>query len=455
MQTQSIKLQVQSVQTRTMTTQSTSKSNADSFDNIINNHKNDISTNKQKTSKTGKTSKAEDNKDVRMSRNYCDKIKDNGMDKDSFSDEDVRIIEERAEEIISVEFELTIEETQDILDIMGLSALDLLILITPNGMQSPADNTNIRDFIMELHGVMDESSFLTSDIMNDERNGLISKMTSMLSGEFGVDEEHLQANGDLFESFMDKFEAMIGELDNSEGDSVESDSLVSTISSGSAEEIPVTVEMSDSEMSDSGEESEGVTGNATDDGVNVLDENNSGVAAFTEKLASSLENVNGEENISQTQATMNRIVEQVVRQVRIRVLPQTRSIELQLNPETLGRVNLSVIHANGVMKATLTVQNQVAKEALESQMAVLKENLESHGLKVESVEVNVSEFGFKKEGNEFAGQNQRQNQNGNSPNRAKRARIRNIMSGLQTGVDAYLEEPAEDTDSDSSLDYTV
>ena len=37
----------------------------------------------------------------------------------------------------------------------------------------------------------------------------------------------------------------------------------------------------------------------------------------------------------------------------------------------------------------------MAKEALESQLVVLRENLESQGLKVESVEVNVSNFGFK------------------------------------------------------------
>ena len=110
--------------------------------------------------------------------------------------------------------------------------------------------------------------------------------------------------------------------------------------------------------------------------------------AFVERLSQSFEEVAQEEVIAPREM-MSNIVDQVVNHIRIRVLPQTTSMELQLNPESLGRVNLNVTSNNGLATATLTVQNEVAKEALESQLTVLRENLESHGLKVDSVEVNV------------------------------------------------------------------
>ena len=71
--------------------------------------------------------------------------------------------------------------------------------------------------------------------------------------------------------------------------------------------------------------------------------------------------------------TMNQIVEQVVRQVRIRVMPETTSMELRLNPASLGRVNITVAASAGIATATMVVENQMAKEALESQMIHLKE----------------------------------------------------------------------------------
>lgn len=115
--------------------------------------------------------------------------------------------------------------------------------------------------------------------------------------------------------------------------------------------------------------------------------------AFVDRLTQAFEP--GTENAEIRQVSMQEIVDQVVNHIRIRVLPQTTSMELQLNPESLGRVHLSVSSNQGVATATLTVQNEMAKEALESQLVVLRENLESQGLKVESVEVNVSNFGSK------------------------------------------------------------
>ncbi len=69
-------------------------------------------------------------------------------------------------------------------------------------------------------------------------------------------------------------------------------------------------------------------------------------------------------------------------------------MDMMLNPEHLGRVQLNISSKEGVLTASFITQNQVAKEAIESQMQVLKENLEAQGLKVEEIEVTIANFSF-------------------------------------------------------------
>lgn len=164
-----------------------------------------------------------------------------------------------------------------------------------------------------------------------------------------------------------------------------------------------------------------------------------------EKLSQSFEAV--QEEVTAPRELMTNIVDQVVNHIRIRVLPQTTSMELQLNPESLGRVNLNVTSNNGLATATLTVQNEVAKEALESQLTVLRENLESHGLKVESVEVNVSEFGFK---------NPEDSDHGQYKQKKSQGRKFRYDVAEETEVEEVTTETAEDRRTgDSMVDYTA
>ena len=51
-------------------------------------------------------------------------------------------------------------------------------------------------------------------------------------------------------------------------------------------------------------------------------------------------------------------------------------LEMSLNPESLGKVNLNITSKDGVMTAQITTQNEVSKEALESQLQILKDNIE-------------------------------------------------------------------------------
>lgn len=99
-------------------------------------------------------------------------------------------------------------------------------------------------------------------------------------------------------------------------------------------------------------------------------------------------------NTTQKMQQMVDIVKQVSEQIHRSINADTTTMEMQLNPERLGKVYFSVVSKAGVMTATFQVQSEEAKQALESQMITLKENLEAKNLKVESVDVQISDFSF-------------------------------------------------------------
>ena len=90
-------------------------------------------------------------------------------------------------------------------------------------------------------------------------------------------------------------------------------------------------------------------------------------------------------------------------------------MEMNLNPESLGKVNLVVAEKNGLLTAQFTVQNEIAKEALESQMQTLKENFTNQGLKVDAVEVLVSNSPFSQD-NMSEGSKEQQKSSGKKKN---------------------------------------
>ena len=106
----------------------------------------------------------------------------------------------------------------------------------------------------------------------------------------------------------------------------------------------------------------------------------------------------------------SRIMEQVMDNVKVMSADGLSSMEMQLEPENLGKLNIHVVAKNGVVTAQITAQNEAVKNALESQVAVLKENLNKQEIKVEDVEVTVASHAFEQGmGNNDSSGNQRQN----------------------------------------------
>lgn len=339
-------------------------------------------------------------------------------------------------------FGMSEEDIVDILEMLGMTPMDVVFFMPQDSIDITLVNVeNIKALIMEVHGIDDENLFLVSDKISGELSGIMSGIQDILAEQFGILPEELSdSDNKLLQSFAEKIGQMV---DDAEKNGKEQDVFQNMPESTKKDEIPVIVETSDGAATPDTYESG--TQDMPEHLQDVHGAEESPINAFVERLSESFENVS-QDVVVPDRVTMDSIVDQVVNHVRIRVLPQTTSMELQLNPESLGRVSLNVTSNNGTATATLTVQNQVAKEALESQISVLKENLESHGLKVDSVEVNVSEFGFKNQ----------EDSNNNQFRQKKTAGRRVRFDVANEAEDENVQETGDSSkDGDSVVDYTA
>ncbi len=82
-----------------------------------------------------------------------------------------------------------------------------------------------------------------------------------------------------------------------------------------------------------------------------------------------------------------KIIDQIADYVKIHSSEKLTSMEIELNPASLGSVNLHVSSKGGVISAQLYAQDEAVRAALESQIAALKESLEAQGMKVDAIEI--------------------------------------------------------------------
>ncbi len=181
-----------------------------------------------------------------------------------------------------------------------------------------------------------------------------------------------------------------------------------------------------------------------------------GTNAFLQNLGKAVAEVQGNPSSQQSnQQQMVDIVNQVIEQVKVTLGKETTTMQMQLNPENLGKVLISVTSKNGVMTANFTVQTEEAKEALQSQMYSLREAIESRSLKVDAVEVEVSDFAFSQSSQADAQQEQRDYEK----NEGRRFRFNFENPGPEEDGDAVSgsisSQNTRRLDAGTSIDFTA
>lgn len=113
--------------------------------------------------------------------------------------------------------------------------------------------------------------------------------------------------------------------------------------------------------------------------------------AFQESLTAAANTVLPEEAGT---VDSKQIIQQVVEQIHVELNQNSSSMELQLYPEHLGKIQIQVISKDGVMTARIAAETEAARQAIEGGLSNLKEAMEQQNLKVDAIEVMVSTTGF-------------------------------------------------------------
>lgn len=143
-----------------------------------------------------------------------------------------------------------------------------------------------------------------------------------------------------------------------------------------------------------------------------------------------------EASMAQSTADTQNIMNQIMDYMRVQVRADMTQMELQLNPASLGTVNINITSKAGVITAQFLTQNENVKAAIESQIVQLKNSFEEQGLKVEAVEVTVASHSFERNLN-GDGNGQQQAQDGK---RRKTGKIRADSMTLEEGAEEEASE---------------
>ena len=150
------------------------------------------------------------------------------------------------------------------------------------------------------------------------------------------------------------------------------------------------------------------------------------------------------------------LIRQVTEFTKITVREAQTTMEMQLNPEHLGKIYIEVTTKEGNVSAHIMTQNELVKEALEAQMAELKQSMNQAGVKVDAVEVTVGSHEFEKNLEQNAKQEERQaeEQEKASP-KTRRINLDELdeLSGVMSEEEALVAQIM--ADHGNSVDYTA
>lgn len=396
----------------------------DNLINVQNTNTNKISaknnTSEDKSSVTGSAKNADtssisdvnskaDNKDVTDTvKEVCEDIKDAIKEEFDVSDEDIKVA----------------------MELLGLTALDLL------------STAKVAELIEQLTGT-DALTLITNEDMMQSFNNIINvvdEANADIAGMLGVKTEEVGI--------------VLGQNDiapvvNSE-DTAKQDNVKESDAKNADDNINQTVDNQESlsevlakkitTESDGKAKNNMPESNEANNKVTYADVADNMISNITDTFADIIT-----EGISTVKEAD--IVNQVIDSVKLMASRELTSMEVMLNPEHLGSVHITVTARNGIVSAQIAAQNEQVKTALENQMVTLREQFESQGLKVDAVEITVMAHSFE------AGQNFGQSESERKQGESKVHRKLDLSS-----FDDELEEDLESTASapkaeGSSVEY--
>lgn len=307
---------------------------------------------------------------------------------DELSKEDMEAVmsclQELKEEIMAT-LSVSEEELEQMMDSLGISDADLF------------SQAGISELILGFAGAESVVDLLT----NEEAYDMLTQLTDFAEELIGNLEEDFQISKEDLENLLKELSGEATE----EADVLETKQIMSENSSD--EEMVLHTETEVSEITKEPiRENEGETNPETSErqmfggvtnGANTIHVTNSSnaVTAFQDAL--------GMQDMSTQE-----IYDQIAEYMRSNISADTSEVEMQLNPENLGKLNIHLTSKQGEVSAHFIAQNEVVKAVLETQMLQLKEQFEQQGMKVDAIEVTVASYSFDQGMNEEQGDGTRE-----------------------------------------------
>ena len=393
---------------------------------------NEVNLNKDVTSDVSKTktvvaTNAGSNKNIKTAEA-------SGQETESLDEEKIKDLAEEISEItnqivdkIKSEFEVTDEEIEEAMEVLGLTIADLT---------KPAE---LRNLLMELTGTSDSIELLTNVELYDsvkEVTDLASNLFTEVAKDFSLSTEQLteMINTENFEEALNEVDVsvktneaeveaeaeaeVVSEVtvdkttdaalafENSDKANANETKPVESNNSNESEEVPIDTEK---KAPDKIEKPESFTQSSlmNDEAMNERSENRKSFNfdssknqefTFNQTQAVTNQTVNTVGDIVETVtsyttgADTDSIMRQVTDYVKVHISEDVTKMEIELHPASLGTVNMQINSQNGQITAHLTVQNELVKSVLETQMIKLQETFDEQGTKVSAIEVTVAEY---------------------------------------------------------------
>ena len=317
-------------------------------------------------------------------------------------------------------------------------------------------NSDFQNVLMDVNQILTDAAVnLGMDV--NEFTDIVAQMTLVEPDEAAALNE---VAGEALNSTVQTTE----EVETADNGTVKADVVTKTDAGQTKDNAYVVnenaVKSVDDDMDAAGS-SQDFTGNSDSDGKQADTEGNNGILFAQDTDANVMAELNADDVNADYRPYMStdttELINQIVDNIRLNVSQDTTSIEMQLNPENLGRVYVHLSAKEGTVNAQFTATNEVVKEALEAQIVTLKENLNQAGVKVDAVEITVSSHEFERN---LEQDQSREEQEGEYQEAAAKQRRRNInmssmdeLAGVMTEEESLVAQMMRD--NGNSVDMTV
>ena len=340
--------------------------------------------------------------------------------------------------------------------------------------QVDAKADNIKDIIKEQLDISDEEieSVMAQvcDIDSEQMDEIISVMEAVTEPDNGSSDENFGIDiSEIAENVSQSEEAVsekIQDTDNQTDEMPATDDDIVTVvtdkTTDGSEAGQYADGNSDSADGNTEEKAEEPDFAADQRKADILSEkvsdNNAGKATFT--VDNGIRNVQTPETpfsaVSQASGKVDilDIIQQVTEQLKVSMTSDETSMEMQLNPENLGKIYVNVSQKNSQITAHMMVMNEVVREALESQLGNLRETLSQAGVKVDAVEVTVASHEFEQNLEQNSSKEQKQQeQSGSFKSTRKNINMSSLdeMSGIMTEEENLVAQIMHD--NGNSVDF--